>query len=208
MNDAERVRSLTRLGAVPLVPEVMLHLLMPDHPLWAGTPADAEALGVPMPYWAFAWPGGQALARWILDHPSLVRGRRVLDLGCGGAIEAIAAAKAGAAQVRCVDLDPYAVCAARLNAMANDVSLVAAVGDALELDVGEAEVVLVGDLSFEPGITRTLEAWIARHPVEVVMGDAGRVPLSGEYEVLGRLQAPFDGDPRGSVPWTVTILRR
>ncbi len=207
MNAQELVRSATRLATVPLVPEVKLHLLMPDHPLWHATPEEAAREGLVMPYWAVAWPGGQLLARWILDHPHFVRGKRVLDVGCGGAIEGLAAALAGAAQVACLDLDPLAIAAVTLNAEANGVSLEARVGDVLEALVADVDVVLVGDLSFEVDFTRRLEAWIARSTAEVLLGDAGRVPLTLAVECLAEGQAPFDGDPRGSVPWTVRVVR-
>ncbi|MCA2980494.1 MAG: 50S ribosomal protein L11 methyltransferase [Myxococcaceae bacterium] len=92
---------------------------MPSSPLWHATPEEAAALGLAQPYWAVAWPGGQALARWVLDHPEAVAGRRVLDVGSGGAIEGLAAAKAGAAVVVCADVDPVAAVVASMNAALN-----------------------------------------------------------------------------------------
>lgn len=118
----------TRVATPTLVPEIRLHLLTPDSPHWHAS--DPQALG--WPYWAVAWPGGQALARYVLDHPEVVRGRRVLDFGSGGAVEGIAAMKAGALSVLCADVDPLAAEAARANAALNGVLVVprlASLGD-------------------------------------------------------------------------------
>lgn len=203
------IRSVTQVAAVPLVPEVTLNLLMPDHPLWTATPDEARAHGLDLPYWAFAWPGGQALARWLLDHPELVRGRSVIDLGSGCAIEGVAARLAGASRVVCIDADPVAAVACSLNARLNGVELEVRVGDALaELPLSGA-LVLAGDFTFEPSLASRLAEWLARTPgCDVLLGDARRVPLPFSVELLGSVLAPFDGDPRGrSVPWPVDVLR-
>ena len=107
------IRANTALIAPPLVPEIRLHLAIEVVPLWRKTEEELEAQGVPPPYWAFAWAGGQALARYVLDHPEAVRGKSVLDFGSGSGLVAIAAAKAGAAQVLAADIDAFAAAAIR-----------------------------------------------------------------------------------------------
>src|SRR6202171_3286788 len=103
------IRANTKLMPVPLVPEIRLHLAEESLPIWQRTEEELGAMNVPPPYWAFAWAGGQALARYLLDNPTLVAGRRVLDLGSGSGLVAIAAAKAGAARVLAADIDKFAV---------------------------------------------------------------------------------------------------
>lgn len=207
------IHSVTAVTSVPLVPELALHLLPPDHPLWTASPDEAARHGLALPYWAFAWPGGQALARWVLDHPSLVRGRRVLDVGSGGAIEGLAAARAGAASVLCVDVDPLAACCAALNAKVNGLTVETLTADVLARGPGElpCDVVLLGDLSFDEAITARLVPWLRAHRAlgrEVLVGDAARVALPSDFEELGAHQAPFDGDPSGrSVAWRIAVRR-
>lgn len=203
------IRSVTEVASVPLVPEVRLHLLMPSHALWRASPDEAKAHGLDMPYWAFAWPGGQALARWVLDHDESVRGRRVLDVGSGGAIEGVAAALRGA-HVTCVDVDAVANVCATLNANENGVSLetltLAPLARAAESF--DCDVVLVGDLTFDESITARLLPWLEAHHAlgrVVLVGDAGRVPIPSRFEVVGSFAAPFDGNPEGSTNWSVQV---
>ncbi len=207
---AALIRSVTALSSVPLVPEVRLHLLLPSSPLWRATPEEADEQGLRMPFWAFAWPGGQALARWLIDHPSVVAGRRVLDVGSGGAIEAIAAMTSGARSALCVDIDPVASIAARLNAMANGVILETMTVDPLSVDAAsfDCDVVLVGDLTFDVAITARLVPWLEAHHARgrtVLVGDAGRVALPDWFESVGSAMAPFDGNPDGSTSWAVQV---
>ena len=140
----------TELSAPPLVPEIKLHLAREALPIWEKTEEELGEIDVPPPYWAFAWPGGQAIARYILDQPQVVSGRRVLDLGAGCGLGAIAAAKAGAAAVLASDIDALALTAMELNAKVNGVSFATTSADVLT-DAGLAgfEVVLVGDLFYE-----------------------------------------------------------
>ncbi|MBE2250338.1 MAG: methyltransferase [Myxococcus sp.] len=206
------VRSVTQVASVPLVPEVRLHLLPPTHPLWTATPEEARAHGLEQPYWAFAWPGGQALARWVLDHPEAVRGKPVLDVGSGGALEGLAALRAGALSVTCADVDPVANVCARLNAAANGVTIETLTDDLLSRPAGAVAcaVVLVGDLTFDEAITARLVPWLRAHRAlgrEVLVGDAGRVGLPADFVAVGEHAAPFDGDPRGSVDWRVAVRR-
>src|SRR5262245_38702152 len=122
----------TRLRAVPHVPELKLHLADESVPLWQKTEEELGEIGLPPPYWAFAWAGGQALARYVLDHAEAVRGKRVLDLAAGSGLVAIAAAKAGAAPVIAADIDPFAESAVALNADANGVSIETMIADLLD----------------------------------------------------------------------------
>lgn len=213
MHEHERlIRSVTRVASVPLVPEVKLHLLMPDHPLWTATPEQARSQGLELPYWAFAWPGGQGLARWILDHPNAVRGKRVLDVGSGGGIEGIAAALAGAMAVTCVDVDSVANECARLNALENAISVETLTDDPLSFAVTrfDCDVVLAGDLTFDEAIVTRLLPWLEEHHGLgrlVLVGDAGRVGLPARFESVGSVLAPFDGNPTGSANWTVQVRR-
>lgn len=187
-----------------LAPELRLWLLPPDAPSWHAQ--DPEALS--MPYWAFAWPGGQALARFLLDHPSRVQGRRVLDFGSGCAIEGLAAARGGA-QVHCADLDPLAAKYARRNAEANGVAVTTTTDDLIGADV-EVDLILVGDTCYEPALAARLLPWLARQVqrgVEVLIGDPLRVPdvLDGGTR-LATYAASFDGDPRGLTLWPTHVL--
>lgn len=208
--DAEAlVRSVTQLSSVPLVPELRLHLLMPSSPLWRATPEEARLQGLELPYWAFAWPGGQVLARYVLDHPALVSGKRVLDFASGCAIEGVAAALAGA-QVCCADLDPLAAKYAVLNARENGVTLTTSTDDLIGRDV-DVDVILAGDACYEPELAARVIPWLraqAQRGVVVLIGDPLRVP--GALDEMPRLttyDASFDGDPRGLTCWPTHVLR-
>jgi predicted nicotinamide N-methyase len=168
------IRDSTQLTAPPLVPEIRLHLATEIVPLWRKTEEELEKEGVPPPYWAFAWAGGQALARYILDH-SLNVGS-VLDFGSGSGLVAIAAAKAGAKRVLAADIDHFAAAAIALNAQENGVSVETTTDDV----IGRAEAwdaILVGDMCYERPLADRLVAWLderARAGALVLMGDPGR----------------------------------
>src|SRR3990170_416058 len=122
VNDRRQfIRANTRLLSPPLVPEIRLHLAEESLPIWQKTEEELGEINVPPPYWAFAWAGGQALARYVLDNGRLVAGKRVLDLGSGSGLTAIAVMKAGAASVLAADIDQFALAAAKLNAEVNGV---------------------------------------------------------------------------------------
>jgi len=149
MRASQFILANTRLLAVPLVPEIRLHLAEESLPIWQKTEEELDAMNLPPPYWAFAWAGGQALARYLIDNPALVAGRRVLDLGSGSGLAAVAAAKAGAAHVLAADIDALAVAAIKLNASANIVELEATSKDMLDAPPDGFDVLLIGDLFYE-----------------------------------------------------------
>jgi len=142
-------------------------------PLWHKTEEELVRIGVPPPYWAFAWPGGQALARYILDHPDLVAGKRVLDFGAGSGLVALAAAKAGATHVIAADIDPFAVAAISRNAKANALTV-----EAVDKDmIGSRErfdLILIGDMCYERPLAERLMAWLKETQADILLGDPGR----------------------------------
>ena len=172
----------TRHLAVPHVPEIRLHLADEATELWAKTEEELGEIGLPPPFWAFAWAGGQALARYILDHREVVRGRRVLDVASGSGLVAIAAAMAGASPVEAADIDAFATEAIGLNAAANGVTITPRLGDLVGEDEGW-EVVLAGDIFYDRDLATRIETWLreleARGAV-VLIGDPGRSYLPKE----------------------------
>jgi predicted nicotinamide N-methyase len=142
------IRAETRLRPVPHAPELVLHVADEATALWQKTEEELGEIGLPPPFWAFAWAGGQALARYVLDHPEAVRARHVLDFASGSGLVAIAAMTAGAARVTACDIDPFAVAAMDLNAAANGVAIEAVQADLIGQDQGW-DVVLAGDICYE-----------------------------------------------------------
>jgi len=170
----------TTLQPTPLVPEVSLHCAENAYDVWGLTDDGDES--APMPFWSFPWAGGQALARYLLDHPDVVAGRRVLDLAAGSGLVAIAAALAGAAEVTANDIDPYAAAAQEMNAKANDVQLIVVMGDLLDGET-DADVVIAGDVCYERDLSDRLLAFLVRARVrgaDVLLGDPGRTYLPRE----------------------------
>lgn len=201
----------TSLASTPLVPEIRLHLATEITPLWQATERWLAERGVPPPFWAFSWAGGQALARFVLDRPALVRGRRVLDFASGSGLVAIAAAKAGAADVLAADIDPFAVEAIALNARENGVAVCATAADLLasEPRLLERDVVLAGDVCYEAPFAARALTWLralAASGAEVLLGDPGRAyaPREG-VEALARyvVPTPLDLESRPEVSATV-----
>jgi predicted nicotinamide N-methyase len=161
------------------------------------------------PFWAFAWAGGQALARYVLDHPTAVAGRRVLDFASGSGLVAIAAAKSGAARIEACDVDPFAVAAIGLNAAANGVAVAARLADLVGADEGW-ETVLAGDICYEQDLARRVTSWLSdleRCGATVLIGDPGRSYLpSGRLETLAIYAVPVtraleDADVKRSSVW-------
>src|ERR1700742_1082483 len=166
--------------APPLVPEIALHLATEVVPLWRKTEEELEAEGIPPPYWAFAWAGGQALSRYVLDHADIVAGKSVLDFGSGSGLVAIAAAKAGAGTVLAADIDAFASAAIAENARANG-SAVSITGDDVIGRKGGWQTILVGDMCYERPLAERLLAWLRDSGALVLLGDPGRsyFPKSG-----------------------------
>ena len=172
----------TALMAPPHVPEIRLHLADEAHDLWRKTEEELEEIGLPPPFWAFAWAGGQGLARHILDNPGLVAGRRILDFASGSGLVGIAAAKAGAASVLAADIDPFCAAALRLNAQENGVALDFTAADCVDSD-GGWDAVVAGDVFYEKPFAERLIPWferLAARGADVLIGDPGRSYLPKE----------------------------
>ena len=178
--DEDVVRRNTTVQRAPLVPEVALHLAEDIEALWRVVGEDG-----PPPYWAFAWLGGQALARYVLDHPAEVAGLRVLDLATGSGLVAIAAARAGAAAVTAVDIDPLSAAAVQRNATLNDVPVDVLPADLLGGDPPDFDVVLAGDVCYDRDMAPRVLAWLSRFEGRVLLGDPGRdyLPRTGFVEL-------------------------
>ena len=187
MTPAAFVAAWTTLAAPSLVPEIRLHLATELTPLWQATEEVLASRGVPPPYWAFAWPGSQALARHVLDGRLDVRGRRVLDFAAGCGSVAIAAARAGAHRVEAAEIDPMAAASVTVNATLNDVAVTVIEGDVVGT-LGNWDVVLAGDICYERAMTDHVWPWLkalAAAGAEVVMADPGRayLPKAGLLEL-------------------------
>jgi predicted nicotinamide N-methyase len=159
------------LEPAPGLPEIRLYHAHP------GSGLGRLAGGNSAPYWAHLWAGGAVLARYVLDNPDSVRGRRVLDLGTGSGVVAIAAMRAGAASALAADIDPFAIAAAGLNAERNGVVIELIAGDLLEGPAPDCDLILVGDVFYDPEVARRVTAAIDRWGIETLVGDMGRKPL-------------------------------
>jgi len=173
MTPEDFITANAALMAPPLVPEIRLYLATEVVPLWRATEDELEKMGVPPPYWAFAWAGGQALARYLLDHPETVAGKRVLDIGSGSGLVAIAAARAGAASILAADIDAFSIAAIRLNAAANSATIAVTQDDLIGAE-GDWDVILVGDLFYERPLAERLLAWLKTLDRPALLGDPGR----------------------------------
>ncbi|HEX9065902.1 MAG TPA: 50S ribosomal protein L11 methyltransferase [Streptosporangiaceae bacterium] len=191
------VRAQTALRPVPMVPEIRLHLAADAFELWERTETQAGRREQPPPFWAFAWPGGLALARYLLDHPAEVAGRSVLDLGAGSGLAAIAAALAGAGPVLASEVDPLAHAAIGLNGAANGVE-VAVRGDVLGGTGEDADVVLAGDIWYERELASRTAGLLTRaagRGARVIAADIGRAFLPrGLFRELASYQVPVIAD--------------
>ncbi len=179
----------TRLISPPLTPEIRLRLADEAVPIWKKTEEELGAMGLPPPFWAFAWAGGQALARYALDHSVLVKDKRVLDFASGSGLVAIAAAKAGAAEITASDIDAFAIAAIEANAALNDVAIRSRLEDLVGADENW-EVVLAGDIAYEKDFADAAMDWLAalaRRGATVLIGDPRR-----SYLPLDRLDCVIE----------------
>lgn len=213
--DPPRYRSFilesTRPITPPLLPEITLRLATEVVPLWQATEAVLATLGLPPPYWAFCWPGGQALARYVLDHPEIVAGRAVLDFAAGCGVAGICAASRGG-KVIANDIDPFAIIAIDVNAKLNNVALSVSGTDFLTAPTAPVEIVLAGDVCYEQAMARAAEHWLrarAREGALVLLSDPGRayrprvgLEFRAEYEVPTLLELE-DREMRGTTIWRV-----
>ncbi len=208
--DAAFVRANARLGAPPCVPELRLYLADDVTGLWTRTEA-AYGAGQAPPFWAFAWAGGQAVARYLLDHPGVVAGRSVLDVASGGGVVAVAAAVAGAVSVTATDVDRLATTAIALNAEANGVAVTPRLADVLDGDGDGFEIVLAGDVWYSremaTRVTRMLGRASARGAA-VLVGDPGRAYLPRElFEPAAAYDVPVPWDLESTAVKRTTVWR-
>jgi predicted nicotinamide N-methyase len=206
----EFVRSHTTIARAALVPEIALHLATEITPIWQATESWLAERNIEPPFWAFAWPGGQATARLLLDEPARVAGRRVLDFAAGCGIAAIAAAMSGATLVDAAEIDPLALAAVRLNAALNGVHVATPDGDI----VGSAcrwDVILAGDVCYEAPMTAHILPWLramVAAGAEVLLADPGRAYLPGAgLQPLARHAVPTTLELEDRMVREVTIHR-
>jgi predicted nicotinamide N-methyase len=184
----------TRLQPVPHAPEISLWLADEVTPIWRLTEEELGEMGLPPPFWAFAWAGGQGLARWLLDNPSGVAGKRVLDLAAGSGLVGIAAMQAGAASTLCADIDPFCAAAIALNAGANGVKLSFTAADLLDRTPPEVDVICAGDVFYEQPMAGRVLGWLtqaADRGTRVLVGDPLRTyfPKTG-FDLLAEYAVP------------------
>jgi predicted nicotinamide N-methyase len=213
MDPADFVRRNTAIAHPPLVPEIALHLGTEVTPLWHATASTLEQGDVPPPFWAFAWAGGQALARFLLDNPGLVAGQEVLDIGSGSGIVAIAAAMAGAAAVTAAEIDAFAAAAIALNTPLNGVAVKIETRDLLDRGAAGWRVALAGDVCYEEPMASRVVALLRRIAARpgrlALLGDPGRAYLPREGLVeRARYMVPTsreleDREGREGVVWEV-----
>jgi predicted nicotinamide N-methyase len=196
--------SVSRLTTPPLVPELELRLVTSESLWWRMTPEQLEAQGVPEPFWAFAWPGGQALARYILDHPSLVEGKAVVDFGAGGGLISLAARRAKARSIVATEVDPWALVAYRMNVPGGEIFN----DDWIGRPLPKGSVLLCGDMSYSAELSRKLLAWFEKlEDVTIVIGDASRGFIAQDrFETLAEYAAPADYDDEGRYRIKASVL--
>jgi predicted nicotinamide N-methyase len=194
------------------VPEIRLYLATEITPIWQATEETLARNALPPPFWAFAWAGGQALARYLLDHPVCVAGRSVLDFGAGSGLVAIAAAKAGAACVVAAEIDHFAAATIAANAAMNDVVVQVTTTDLLDTTDAQWHVVTAGDVCYEQPMADRVTAWLhvlAQHGSLVLLGDPGRayLPREGLLEraryIVPTSRELEDRDTRDGFVWEV-----
>ena len=194
LRDAERfIRANTTAASPPHVPEIRLHLASEAHDLWLRTEEELAEIGLPPPFWAFAWAGGQGLARFLLDRPEHARGLRMHDFATGSGLVAIAAVMAGAARVEASDRDPFAAAAVAMNAALNGVTVAFAPGDLIGQEL-RADCLLAGDVFYDRELAETLLPWfeaLGRAGTAILVGDPGRSYFPAQrFEALAAYEVP------------------
>ncbi|PWS38681.1 nicotinamide N-methylase [Falsiroseomonas bella] len=203
------VAAHTTVARASLVPEIALHLATEITPIWQATEDWLREKNIEPPFWAFAWPGGQATARLLLDEPQRVAGKRVLDFAAGCGIAAIAAAKAGAARVEAAEIDPLALAAVRLNAALNGVAVETPEGDIVGADC-RWDIILAGDVCYEAPMTAHILPWLRAMAArcEVWVADPGRAYLPGQgLEPMAKHAVPTSLELEDRTLREVTIYR-
>ncbi|MEZ5782780.1 MAG: methyltransferase [Rhizobiaceae bacterium] len=208
--EAERfILANTTLGAPPHVPEIVLHLADEAHDLWQKTEEELAEIGLPPPFWAFAWAGGQGLSRYLLDNPAVLAGKRALDFAAGSGLVGISAVNAGARDVISADIDPFCEAAMRLNAAANNVALETVIADLIGHDHGW-DVLLAGDIFYQRDIVDRLVPWfetLRRRGCDIIVGDPGRAYLPKDrLEQVAEYRVPVsraleDAEVKRTVVW-------
>lgn len=186
------VRSHTELRPVPMATDICIYTATELVPIWRATETWLADRGIDIPFWCVPWAGGQALARWLLDHPETVRGKRVLDFGAGSGLVGIAAAKVGALDVRAVDVDPLAIAACELNAKANDVVLATECVDVVG-EEPDVDVIVAGDVWYELEPSARFASWFAAMAgkgTRVLTGDPNRAYAPSNATVLATYDVP------------------
>ena len=202
----------TRIQPPPHTPELSLHLADEVTPIWRLTEEALAEIGLPPPFWAFAWAGGQALARYVLDHPDEVAGKRVVDFASGSGIVGIAAMRAGAGHVLATDIDPFCGAALAVNGELNGVRIDFTDQNLLDVPPPDVDVILAGDICYEKPLADQVMNWLAAAHVRgtrVLIGDPGRsyFPRVGleklaEYEVPTTRELE-DREVKKTAVWTL-----
>lgn len=206
------VAANTRLLPVPHVPEILLHVANEALPIWEKTEQELGEIGLPPPFWAFAWAGGQALARFLIDNPESVAGKRVIDFASGSGLVAIAALRAGAACVLATDIDPICRAAMDINARANNVRFDVELSDITSEPSRGYDVICAGDVFYESDMANRIMAWFVAEQVSgarIFIGDPGRSYLPRDkLDRVANYQVPVtrtleDADIKATSVWTL-----
>jgi predicted nicotinamide N-methyase len=209
------IHANTAILPVPLVPEISLHIAHESVPLWQKTEEELGAIGLPPPFWAFAWAGGQALARYVLDHPECVKQKSVIDLASGSGLVAIAASKVGASAVLAADIDAFAIASIGMNSIVNgtDHLIKATAEDLLETLPPACDIILVGDLFYEKSLAERVFAWLSaakQNGTDILIGDPGRSYLpKDKLTKLAEYNVPVtrdleDAEIKRTAVWTLS----
>jgi len=203
------IQQQTSLSEPSLIPELKLYLASEVTPLWQMTEERLKNGGLPPPYWAFAWPGGQGLARYILDHPEVVRNKKIVDFAAGSGVAAIAAMKAGAQKAVAIEIDPLALAVIPLNAASNHVAVDCQNGINMDKPLKDTDLIIAGDVCYQQAMSAKLMRWLwlcVANGTRVLLADPGRayVPQDGLKE-CARYKVPTSRDLEDCVERTVTV---